>query len=113
MLDSDFAVNGILAAAGQVAAGAMVLTKHRRGAAVLTAAVSASLLLFAAVVATNSPAPAEIALLVPEALALLIMLALAWRPDWRWFGLAFWSAWLLNSAVTAMLIYLAFFFHVF
>jgi hypothetical protein len=100
----------ILSAAGQVTAAALALAGRRRSAAVVTAVVAGGFLLLAAVVATRVPAPGEIAMLAGEALGLLTLVVIAFRPNRPWFWLWFCLAWILIAVGTTMLVSLAFFF---
>jgi hypothetical protein len=112
MEDAALRTASILFAAGQATAAAVALTGRRRGAAVITAVVAgAFLLLMAAVV--HHPAPGEIMLGAGEALGLLTMVVIAFRPNRRWFWLLFWLAWLVTAYVVFLDVAIAFFFRAF
>jgi predicted signal transduction protein with EAL and GGDEF domain len=102
----------ILFAAGQVIAAALALAGCRRSAAIVTAVVAGAFLLLMAAVVPH-PAPGEILMGAGEALGLLTMVVIAFRPKRPWFWLLFWLAWLLTAYVVFLNVALAFVFRVF
>jgi hypothetical protein len=72
--------------------------------------VAGGYVLLAAAVATRLPSPGELLPVACEALGMLTLVVIAFRPNRPWFWLLFWLAWIVAAVGATTLVYLAFFF---
>ena len=76
----------------------------------VAAGVAGVILLLWVAIADQPPAPWEILLMAGEALGLLTLVVVAFRPNRPLFWLLFWLAWTITAPIPFLLVYSAFFF---